>query len=222
MGVKEELAQRLEFLGITPAEIGRLRALGPVLEEALEPVAADFYRHLLFFPETRHLLREGEIRERLIDKQREYLRSLAGAPLDEAYVEERRRIGEVHEDAGVPPGWHLGAYAHLFADLVFMIEDAVHGDLEEFRLIVVALMRRILLDAQLSVEAHVQRREQRLEFLNEERAREIDRQIDLIFAEVETVERYVPYVPIVRESTRLIRERAARITAQLCEPNGKP
>lgn len=168
---KEDLARRLEFIGIDAAQTRRLGALRPLLAQASDALVAGFYRHLLSSPETRDLLKDRERRDRLLEEQREYLLGLASTSLDEEYAEERRRMGEVHEEAGLSPGWFLAAYAQHFSSLAFLIEDAVDGDVGEFRSLLVALFRRLVLDAQLALEAQVERRERRLAYLNEELAR---------------------------------------------------
>jgi rsbT co-antagonist protein RsbR len=171
MQTRKELARHLEFLGIDDALAARLSALRPILEQSSKVIVADFYRHLLSFPHTRRLLKDPERRERLLGTHREYLLSLVSPHLDDDYVEDRWRIGEAHEEAGLPPGWFLGAYAHYFSLLAFVIEDAVDGDLGTFRLLLVDLLRRLLLDAQLGLEAQVERHHRHLEYQNEELAR---------------------------------------------------
>jgi hypothetical protein len=166
---KEDLTHRLEFVGITGPEAARLRALRPLLERSAGVLGVDFYRHLLCFPETRHLLKDPRRRKRLFEGQRAQLLGLSRTALDDEYLEERRRIGESYEELGLPPGWHLGAQAECFALLALLIEEAVQGEVGELRLLLVALVRRILLDAQLSIEAYVERRDRRLE--DEDRSR---------------------------------------------------
>lgn len=171
MASREELARRFEFLRVNGAEASRLRALHPLIVEASDALVADFYRHLLSFPETSDLVKDPERGQRLLREQREYLLKLTSGPVDDAYVEERRRIGAAHEEAGLPPGLFLRASSHYFSMLAFMLEDTVHGDVEQLRLLLVALARRILLDAELSMDAYFERRERRLAYLNEELAR---------------------------------------------------
>lgn len=170
MGSPEDLQHRLAFLGIGPADERLLRALGPILEENAEALAHDFYRHLLCFSETRALLADRERRRHLLAQQQEHLRTLA-APLDADYVASRRELGESLERSGLDVGWYLGAYAHYISLLSLMVEDAAGDDVEQYRRLLLALVRRMLLDAQLSVEGWIGRREAVLEFSNEELAK---------------------------------------------------
>jgi signal transduction histidine kinase len=174
--VKEELEERLAFLGLTEADRQLLAEFRPTLEANADRLVTAFYRHLLAFDATRRLLVDPAVTERLLGKQREYLLSLAAAPIDEQYVTERKRIGEVHERVGLEPRWYLGAYALYFSLLKPIVYDAHRGDPEVWQGILTALFRILLLDAQLAMEAYMERHERDLEHLNRELA-ETSRQI---------------------------------------------
>jgi signal transduction histidine kinase len=158
-----------EFFQYGQEEQALLSRLRDVLEKHAEALVADFYRHLLSFPGTRNLLRDAEVTKRLLDVQRDYLLSLAGPTLDDAYVAQRRRIGEVHARLGVEPTWVLGAYSLYFSLLVPVVSEAV--DLAaRVRPTLQALQRLLFLDASLALEAYMERHEEQLEHLTEELA----------------------------------------------------
>jgi hypothetical protein len=111
------IAERLAFLNLRQRDRELLAALRPLLEKHADSFVAAFYRHLLSFGPTRELLRDPEVKDRLLRKQREYLLSLAEPGLDRAYAAERSRIGATHERIGLEPRWYLGAYAFYFGFL---------------------------------------------------------------------------------------------------------
>jgi len=145
-----------------------LAELGPCLEKHADALVSAFYRHLLSFAETRHLLRDPDVKERLLQKQRGYLLSLAGPEIDAEYVKARRRIGEVHERIGLEPTWYMGAYALYLSLLTPIIFEETSGDMERAERTMAALQKLVLVDAQLAMEAYIERREQELEYLNDE------------------------------------------------------
>ena len=160
-----------DFFQYGSEERALLAALRPTLEKHAEDLVAAFYRHLLSFPETRRLLRDPRVTERLLTKQREYLLSLAGPELDAGYVELRRRIGEVHARVGLEPRWYLGAYA-LYQSLLapaILAAGLPGGDTEAHRTIV-ALQRLLLLDSSLAIDAYMEGHERDLEYTNRELA----------------------------------------------------
>ena len=168
--MKEELEERLAFLGLTEADRHLLAGLRPTLEAHADRLVTAFYRHLLGFDATRRLLVDPAVTERLLGKQREYLLSLATAEIDERFVEERVRIGQVHERIGLEPRWYLGAYALYFSLLKPIVYDAHRGDPDLGQRILTALLRLLLLDAQLAMEAYIERHERDLEHANRELA----------------------------------------------------
>lgn len=168
--MKEELDDRLAFLGLTDEDRGLLAELAPLLERHADRFVTAFYRHLLSFEETRRLLADPAVTERLLRKQREYLLSLAGPPLDDAYLEERIRIGAVHARVGLGPRYYLGAYALYFSLLAPVIAAECGDDGDRVQRILTALTKVLLLDAELAMDSYIERHDEGLNHLNRELA----------------------------------------------------
>jgi signal transduction histidine kinase len=131
---------------------------------------AAFYRHLLGFDETRTLLRDPDVKTRLLEKQRSYLVSLSDPSIDERYVRARVQIGQTHVRVGLGPAWYLGAYSLYMRLLVPLISEHHRGQPGMLERTVLALHKILMLDAELAMEAYIERREEQLEFLNRELA----------------------------------------------------
>ncbi len=167
-----ETAQRISFLNLEPAELELLRELRPLLEKHADAFVAAFYRHLLSFQGTRQLLRDPAVKERLLVKQRGYLLSLSDPRFDDSYIAERRRIGEVHERIGLEPRWYLGAFSLYFSMLTPVICEDNHSQPERGARTVTALQKLLMFDAQLAMEAYIERHERELRYLTHELERE--------------------------------------------------
>ena len=168
MDPKQDLGQRLAFLGLTGEDQRYLEALRPILEQHADALVGAFYRHLLSFEPTRALLSDPAVKERLIRKQHDYLLSLAGSKLDESYLAERMHIGERHVEVGLEPRWYLGAYALYFSLLAPVIHESARGDAVRVERTLIALLKVLLLDATIAMEAYIGKRERELEYLNQE------------------------------------------------------
>jgi len=170
MSGADDLQQRLEYLEIGEGDRTALRDLSGLLERHAGDFVAAFYRHLLAFGRTRELLSDPEVKTRLLEKQRDYLLSLASGEFDGKYALDRLRIGETHERVGLEPGWYLGAYA-LYANLLMpLISEEYRGDSARTDKAHGALMKVLMLDAQLAMETYIERRERQLEHLADELA----------------------------------------------------
>jgi signal transduction histidine kinase len=165
-----DLAQRLAFLDLTEEDRRLLAELRPTLEQHADRFVSAFYRHLLSFEPTRRLLADPKVKERLLVKQREYLLSLAGTEIDEAYVEDRLHIGRVHERIGLEPRFYFGSYRLYFSLLQPMVNEACTGEPGRAERTLDALLKVLILDAELATEAYVEGRERELEYLNRELA----------------------------------------------------
>lgn len=168
--MKQDLDQRLAFLDFGPSDRAALNALAPIIEEHADALVAAFYRHLLSFEPTRRLLSDPDVKRRLLGKQRDYLLSLGRAVVDEEFVEERIRIGVTHERIGLSPRWYLGAYAVYFALLAPIVTERHRSEPERVEQTLSALVKLLLLDGQLAMEAYIERHDRELEFLNRELA----------------------------------------------------
>lgn len=168
MALSESTEELLHYFEYGEVDRGLLADLGPLLEKNADVLVAAFYRHLLSFPSTRHLLRDPAAKERLLEMQRRYVVSLAGPVVDEAYVAERERIGEVHERIGLEPRWYLGAYALYLSLLTPLVCERFALEPSRGERTLVALQKLLLFDAALAMETYVQRRERELEYLNQE------------------------------------------------------
>jgi signal transduction histidine kinase len=168
--MKEDLDERLAFLAWSEMDEQLLEALAPILDQHADRFVAAFYRHLLSFETTRDLLRSPEVKERLLSKQREYLLSLGTEPIEDAYAEERVAIGRVHERIGLAPRWYLGAYALYFSLLAPLVTESLRDDPARAANSLIALVKRLLLDAQLAIEAYNVQHDEQLSHLNRELA----------------------------------------------------
>jgi signal transduction histidine kinase len=178
----QDLNQRLAFLGWSAEDEEALRRLRPLVEEHADRLVASFYRHLLSFEPTRALLSDPQVKTRLLQKQREYLVSLTAAEFGDAYESERLGIGETHLRVGLEPRWYLGAYSLYMSLLVPLIGEHYRSEPGRSDRAVSALVKVLMLDAQLAMEAYMGRRQEQLEYLTRELA-ESSRHLERTFEE---------------------------------------
>jgi PAS domain S-box-containing protein len=151
-----EREHRLRFLGLTERDGQLLREFRPVLEQHVTAIEDAFYAHLLNFPETAQLLNDHTTVARLKKLQRDYLLRLFDGNFDEAYFQDRRRIGRTHERVGLGPRWYLMSFNLYFKLITPLIRDhctATPGHAHET---IVALEKAFMLDASLAMDAYIE------------------------------------------------------------------
>jgi signal transduction histidine kinase len=171
MALPRPLEERVTYFDYGEDDRRVLADLHTVLEKNADSLVAAFYRHLLSYSATRQLLRDPEVKERLLGMQRYYLLSLAGPEIDAAYFAERRRIGQTHERIGLEPSWYLGAYALYLSLLTPLVVERFGTDVPRAERALMALQKLLLFDASLAMDDYIERRERDLEALNDELAK---------------------------------------------------
>ena len=158
----EVLAKRRAFLQISPEDCDRVRALAPAFRAFGDEFVERFYAHLFSFPATAAFLQDPELVMRLKDLQKEYFESLLHANLEADYVEGRWRIGQVHAEVGLEPQWFLGAYNQYIQHCFKHFAALPQRDLPEYVAGTLSLMKFILLDIGLALDAYFARSTQQL------------------------------------------------------------
>jgi signal transduction histidine kinase len=121
----------------------------------VDDVVADFYEHLLRFPELEALLTaEPDRIVKLKGMQRAYFLSLSEGRFDDEYFESRLRVGDAHQRIGLRPEWYIGAFAlYLRLALRALVEDS--GDGRRILPRVEALIKAIFLDMSLAMHTYI-------------------------------------------------------------------
>lgn len=149
---QDDLERRLQFFRIEDADVERLRSLAPWAEEHTATIVEAFYEHLMAHEETRDFLADPQVVRRLKSAQTRYFLTMFNAVFDLDYVENRLRIGGVHERLGVPPRWYIGAYGrYLRLAHRSLIESGRDAPLEDYS----SLEKVMHFDAALAIDAYV-------------------------------------------------------------------
>ncbi|MEQ9258183.1 MAG: methyl-accepting chemotaxis protein [Roseovarius sp.] len=104
--------------GVDQAMRAELRALRPVVEEALKPALQSFYSGLSSHPELRAFFEDEAQMNRARAAQNRHWMEICEGRLDEAYAARARRIGRIHADIGLKPMDYVGAYATMIDEMI--------------------------------------------------------------------------------------------------------
>jgi signal transduction histidine kinase len=162
------LLQRMKFLRFESKDQQLLKDLSDLVSEHADEIVDAFYNHLLKFEDTRALLTSPETTGHLKSVQKEYLLSLVRGVYDEEYYESRLRIGKTHERIHLEPKYYLGSYALYLSLLTPLIFERYRGDEDKLLNSLMALSKIIIFDAEVAMEAYIEKYHQKLEFINSE------------------------------------------------------
>lgn len=112
------VARRKVFLEFTDDDIARLRTLHEALQTQAPDFVNAFYTHLLAFEETRALLPDAQMLERLKCSHAAYVSGLTAGYYGREYIHHRLHVGVAHQRVGLAPEWYLCAYSKYLAGLL--------------------------------------------------------------------------------------------------------
>ena len=105
-----ELRARMSACELEADDLERLRRLRPFAEKHTAEVVNAFYELLLSHAQMRKFFPDEATVRRVKRTQSEYFLGLFEGRVDLAYVEDRLRVGAMHERIGLAPKWYLAAY----------------------------------------------------------------------------------------------------------------
>jgi PAS domain S-box-containing protein len=152
----QDIAERLAFLQLSPRDISLLKTLHSTIKGSHAGFIDDFYVQLQNFDATRNLLTDPALVERLKRKQEAYFDRLTTGCYDLDYIKDRINIGTTHHRIGLKPQWYIGAYHYYLAWLLPEIQQQLASDQAVCSDTIQAVLKVILFDIELAVDAYFQ------------------------------------------------------------------
>ncbi|MBM3266234.1 MAG: STAS domain-containing protein [Candidatus Sericytochromatia bacterium] len=156
---EEEISRRKAFLEFTEDDVRRLESINEFAEKYAEPVIEEFYRHILRFEESREFFRDPLVLERVKRAQKAYFLRLTQGDYGRAYVEDRLRIGIVHERIGLPMKLYLGMYSWYLRAVGARILEAFPNDYRRAFDTYISLKKLVWFDIGLAIDTYIIQRE---------------------------------------------------------------
>jgi rsbT co-antagonist protein RsbR len=159
----ESIQERLAWSGIGQSDFDRIRDLAPFADEIADTIIDRFYNHILSFEKAAAMFADESVIERVKAGQKRYFKELTQANCTEAYIQERVRIGQVHERSGIGPDLYIGAYDYYLNQLgQFLLEQWSETPARAFQLYL-SLQKMAHFDMALALETYVTARERTIE-----------------------------------------------------------
>lgn len=198
--VSPERRRQLEYLGLKDQELLLLANHREVFKQVVEEVVGRFYDRIGTQPELMRIIGKTSTVDRLKETQRVYWMSLADGIVDDTYINNRIKIGQVHSRIGLSTDYYLGsymAYLDIAADLLQQIvpDNWIH--------IVHALSKMFNLDSQLVLEAYNLKEKERIQTL-------VNEQEHMLEAITSAVQELTAMIVELDESAALMADNATK------------
>jgi len=132
---KRSLDDRLDFLGLDPASLERVKALSPLVKPHIDAALSSFYDKVAKTPEVSHFFSSREHMKNAQAKQNLHWSAIAAGQLDDNYYQSSLRIGNRHAKIGLEPQWYIGGYG-------LIMETVLKGVIADWMASEVAQMRK--------------------------------------------------------------------------------
>jgi rsbT co-antagonist protein RsbR len=137
--------------------------LAPISNQVADEIIEAFYDHILRFEGAASKFSDHDQIARVKAGQRKYFSELISAEFDDDYINERRRIGRIHEVAGITPTLYIGAYAYYLHRLGHLIGEKMATDPATAFKLYLSLAKVAHFDMALALETYVETREATIE-----------------------------------------------------------
>jgi rsbT co-antagonist protein RsbR len=155
----DEIDRRKRWLEFSEQDVDQLARLNEIAGDYADEVIDDLYEHFLAFPETKRFFEDPRVLEYVKRMQREYFLRLTKGNYEQEYVQERLKIGAVHEQIGLDVKWYLGAYNRYLRAVGERIFRAFSGDPQSALKVYFSLKKLVFLDIGLAIDTYIAQRE---------------------------------------------------------------
>ncbi|MGH3141226.1 MAG: protoglobin domain-containing protein, partial [Gaiellales bacterium] len=150
---------RKRFLEFDDDDVRRLEGMYDLTQEYVDSVIEAFYDHLLSFQETAAFFRDPRVLEYVKSRQKQYFIRLTQGDYEQEYVEDRLKLGSIHEQIGLPVRSFLGMYAFYLRQIAARLLDEYADRPEQAFEAFHSLTKLLFFDIGLAVDTYIYQRE---------------------------------------------------------------
>src|ERR1700741_4969756 len=160
MGISdEEIDRRKKYLQFGETDEAHLSEINDVARAYAEPVIDAFYAHLLKFSDTKAFFSNPATLERVKRLQLQYFLRLTQGAYDAGYVEERLKIGAVHERIGLDVKYYLGSSNLYLREVATRLLSACPDKPAQAIDVYLSLMKLVFMDIGFAIDTYIFQRE---------------------------------------------------------------
>lgn len=144
----------VKLVQLTDKDVERLRNIDDMMDQHAITIAERHYEMLMQIPEMKTIFNRHTTYDRYVPAITKYFRELTKPSLDEAYMEQRKKIGAIHSEVQLSEEWFIGSYMRVYEYLVPHISQRFASDPMKLSETIVALNKIITFDIIIVLEAY--------------------------------------------------------------------
>ncbi|MGG1878058.1 globin-coupled sensor protein [Paenibacillus cisolokensis] len=162
INVSEKRRRQLNYMGLDESTLKLLADYQPAFVKVVDEVVDRLYEQIGTQPVLMEIINRTSTVERLKETQRQYWLSLVNGVVDESYIENRLKVGQIHSRIGLSLDYYLGSYMVYLDIAADVLKQVIPG---EWMKVIHALSKMFNLDSQLVLEAYQVKEKEKIEQL---------------------------------------------------------
>ncbi|MBO8171606.1 MAG: CZB domain-containing protein [Bacillaceae bacterium] len=148
------LQDKLKFLQLNQQDLDNVREIRPIIEQCSEKITERHYEMLGQFDQLMATINQHSNIDRLSRTFNQYLNSISDIEINETYIANREKIGDVHSKIQLTPEWYTGSYMRLYEYLVPALVNTYKNNPRSLSDKLLSLLRVLSLDSQIVLESY--------------------------------------------------------------------
>ncbi|WP_193062006.1 globin-coupled sensor protein [Oceanobacillus oncorhynchi] len=148
-----DLALQLKISRLTKQDLAVARLLKPVIQENIDIIIDAFYANLALSPELMDIIEDNSSVSRLKQTLATHVIEMFSGEINQAFIDKRRRIAQVHVHIGLQPKWYIASFQELFFQISKLVSDT-YQDKENFLYAIQVVNKLLNFEQQIVLEAY--------------------------------------------------------------------
>lgn len=149
----EAMLEQLKMIDLTEDDVKLAKAIQPLIIEHVKDIVATFYETITDVKHLKNIIIHNSTLERLRQTLEVHLIEMFSGDVDQAFIDKRIRIANIHYKIGLEPKWYMGAFQNLQSSLIHIVNQHITHREENER--VIQMVTKILnIEQQLVLEAY--------------------------------------------------------------------
>ncbi|MEK4304441.1 MULTISPECIES: globin-coupled sensor protein [Oceanobacillus] len=148
-----DLALQLKISRLTKQDLAVSRLLKPVIQENIDIIIDAFYANLALSPELMDIIEDNSSVSRLKQTLATHVIEMFSGEINQAFIDKRRRIAQVHVHIGLQPKWYIASFQELFFQISKLVSDT-YQDKENFLYAIQVVNKLLNFEQQIVLEAY--------------------------------------------------------------------
>lgn len=141
------------MLGLTRFDLQAVRAIAPLIREHIQQLTDAFYSTVLAIPDLKAIIEKHSTVHDLKKRLDAHLIDLFNSDIDQAFIEKRKRVANIHYEIGLQPLWYLSAFHQLEQSVNQLLFEHISRR-EELVLLIQSISKLFSFEQQLVLEAY--------------------------------------------------------------------